>query len=102
MCRTPVTSHPGRKPVHGGYTSYPIRILQECATVEDVITWVQEHRWHTMMHDQLHFVDATGDAVVISAGPDGEVAFTRKPAGDGFLVSTNFNLANPSNGSYPC
>jgi hypothetical protein len=97
-----VTSHPGRKPVYGGYTSYPIRILQECATVEEVIAWVQEHQWHEMMHDQLHFADATGDAVVISAGPDGKVALTRKPAGDGFLVSTNFNLANPSSGGYPC
>jgi hypothetical protein len=70
--------------------------------VEEVIAWVQEHQWHEVMHDQLHFADATGDAVVISAGPDGKVAFTRKPAGDGFLVSTNFNLANLSNGSYPC
>ncbi len=54
------------------------------------------------MHDQLHFADATGDAVVISAGPDGKVAFTREPAGDGYLVSTNFNLANPYSGGYPC
>ena len=102
LAKAAVTSHPGRKPVYGGYTSYPIHILQECATVEEVIAWVQEHRWHEMMHDQLHFADATGDAVVISTGPDGKVAFTRKPAGDGFLVSTNFNLANPSKGGYPC
>jgi len=55
------------------------------------------------MHDQLHFADATGDAVIISAGKDGEMVFTRKPQGDGFLVSTNFNVANPSNGyDYPC
>jgi hypothetical protein len=100
--KAPVSAHPGRKPVYGGYTSYPIQILRECATVEEVIAWVQEHRWHSAMHDQLHFADATGDAVVISAGPDGEVAFTRKAGGDGFLVSTNFNLANPSNGSYLC
>jgi hypothetical protein len=102
LLEAPVNSHPGRKPVYGGYTSYPIQILRECATVEEVIAWVQEHRWHQAMRDQLHFADATGDAVVISAGPDGKVAFARKPAGDGFLVSTNFNLANPSNGSYPC
>jgi hypothetical protein len=100
--KAPVTSHPGRKSVYGGYASYPIQILQECATVEEVITWVQEHQWHEAMHDQLHFADATGDAVVISAGPDGKVALTRKPPGDGFLVSTNFNLANPSSGGYPC
>ena len=99
----PVNAHPGRKPVYGGYTSYLIQILRECATVEEVIAWVQEHQWHKAMHDQLHFADATGDAVVISAGADGKVAFTRKPPGDGFLVSANFNLANPGNGfSYPC
>jgi len=98
----PVNVHPGREPVYGGYTSYPIQILRECATVEQAIAWVREHQWHETMHDQMHFADATGDAVVISAGPDGRVAFTRKPDGDGFLVSTNFNLANPINGSYPC
>ena len=98
----PVNPHPEHKPVRGRYTSYPIQILRACATVEEVIDWVQSHQWHSAMHDQLHFADATGDAVVISAGPDGEVAFARKPAGDAFLVSTNFNLANPSNGSYPC
>ncbi len=98
----PVTTHPGRQPVYGSYASYPIQILRACATVEDVIAWVQEHRWHEAMHDQMHFADAAGDAVVISAGPDGKVAFTRNPPGDGFLVSTNFNLANPGNGSYPC
>jgi hypothetical protein len=100
--QAPVSTHPGRKPVYGSYTSYPIQILRECATVEEVIAWVQEHQWHEVMHDQLHFADATGDAIVISAGPDGRVAFTRKPAGDGFLVSTNFNVANPLNGGYPC
>jgi len=98
----PVTSHSGRKPVYGGHSSYFIRILQECATVDEVIAWVQEHQWHEAMHYQMHFADAVGDAVVISAGPDGKVAFTRKPDGDGFLVSTNFNVANPSNGSFPC
>jgi hypothetical protein len=55
------------------------------------------------MHDQMHFADASGDAVIISAAPDGELAFTRKPRGDGFLVSTNFNIADPSNSyGYPC
>jgi hypothetical protein len=55
------------------------------------------------MHDQTQFADASGDAVIISAGADGELVFTRKPRGDGFLVSTNFNVANPANGfGYPC
>jgi hypothetical protein len=98
----PVTSHPGTKPAYGGHGSYLIQILQECATVEEVITWVQEHRWHETMHYQMHYADPSGDAVVIGVGSDGKLAFTRKPAGDSFLVSTNFNLANPASGGYPC
>jgi len=100
--RVDTNPHPEREPVSGDYSIYPIRILRECATVEEVINWVYTHQWHSYMHDQMHFADATGDAVIISAGADGEIVFTRKPPGDGFLVSTNFNVANPSNGNYPC
>ncbi len=101
--RVDVNPHTEREPVSGGYTDYPVHILHECVTVEEVIDWVNTHQWHSFMHDQMHFADATGDAVIISAGPDGEVVFTRKPAGDGFLVSTNFNVAQPGNGyGYPC
>ena len=100
--RFPVSEHPGTEPVQGGHTNYPIAILRECATVAEVIAWVESHSWRDAMHDQLHFADASGDAVVISVGADGRVAYTRKPAGDSYLVSTNFNVANPKNGSYPC
>lgn len=101
--RVDVNPHPEREPVLGDYTSYPIHILHTCATVEEVIAWINAHQWHSYMHDQMHFADATGDAVIISAAPDGELAITRKPPGNGFLVSTNFNVANPSNGyGYPC
>lgn len=100
--RMDTNPHQEREPVFGSYTSYPIHILHECATVAEVIEWVNSHQWHTYMHDQMQFADASGDAVVISAGEDGEVVFTRKTPGDGFLVSTNFNVANPSNGYYPC
>ncbi len=101
--RVDVNPHAERLPVSGDYSSYPIHILQECATVDEVITWVKLHQWHSYMHDQMQFADATGDAVIISAGTDGELVFTRKPRGDGFLVSSNFNVAHPANGfSYPC
>jgi hypothetical protein len=98
----PTDPHPERLPVTGVYTSYPIEILRSCSTVEEVITWVSTHRWHTRMWDQLHFADSSGDAVVISAGRDGELVFTRKAKGNGFLVSSNFNVANPANGDFPC
>ena len=40
----PVTDHPGREAVYGGYASYLIHILRACATVEEVIAWVQAHQ----------------------------------------------------------
>ena len=101
--RVDVNPHNERQAVSGGYTSYPIKIMQECASVEEVIDWVKTHQWHSFMHDQMQFADTTGDAVIISAGTDGEVVYTRKEKGDGFIVSTNFNVTNPANGfGYPC
>ncbi|MEJ2594801.1 MAG: hypothetical protein P8100_06670 [bacterium] len=101
--RFDVNPHPERIPVPGGYHNYCMQIMHECATVKEVIDWVNRHQRFPYMHDQMHFADATGDAVIISAGKDGEMVFTRKEAGDGFLVSTNFNVANPANGTgYPC
>ena len=68
-------------------------VLSRCATVEEAIDLVKEYNWGEAMWGQIHFADATGDAVVVGPGRDGELAFTRKVEGDGFLVSTNFNLA---------
>lgn len=101
--RINVNPHHERIPVPGGYNIYPVRIMNECATVEEVIEWINKHEMHSYMHDQMQFADVTGDAVIISAGKDGELVFTRKDPGDGYLVSTNFNVANPANGTgYPC
>jgi hypothetical protein len=79
-------------------------IMQQSATVEEALTIIRRYDWGGALAWQMLLADATGDAVVVSAGPEGELAFTRKSPGDGFLVSTNFNRANPSNrlGSYPC
>ncbi len=102
--RVDVNPHSERIPYAGEYYhQYMMQIMHECSTAEEVIRWVGMHQRPPYMHDQLHFADATGDAVIISAGADGEMVFTRKAHGDGFLVSTNFNVANPSNGyGYPC
>ena len=77
------------------------QVLWECATVEDVVGWFLTHQIGESMPYQLHFADATGDAVVVSAGPDLEIAFTRI----GFnscLVSTNINVADPSQDVFDC
>lgn len=101
--RVDVNPHTERIPVPGAYHNYLMQIMHECSTVEEVIDWVNTHQRYPYMHDQMQFADRTGDAVIISAGKDGEMVFTRKVPGDGFLVSTNFNVANPSNGfGYPC
>jgi hypothetical protein len=77
-------------------------LLTENATVEEAIAYLSSFSWGEGLAAQIHIADATGDAVVVSAGADGELNFTRMQPGDGYLVSTNFNLAIPANGRYPC
>ena len=73
------------------------RIMGQSASVEEAIASAQGINWGSRLSFQVIFADGTGDAVIIGAGPDGELAFTRKPEGDGYLVGTNFNRANPEN-----
>ena len=91
---------------HPELPSAPIRIgkymLERSATVDDAIELLSGFYWGQSLGVQIHIADATGTAAVLSAGADGELAFTRKEPGDGYLVSTNFNLAFPQNGSEPC
>jgi choloylglycine hydrolase len=90
-------------------TSYPYGFdwfnyfLRSSSTVEDIIQFRQTHgfRQDMTISWQEHWADATGDAVVVSVGTDEDWAFTRMDNST-FLVSTNWNLANPDNGWYPC
>jgi predicted choloylglycine hydrolase len=83
-------------------------IMQKCATVEEAIRMAKSYDWSQsfggVLRGQFMLADSTGDAVVISADQNGEIAFTRKPNGDGYFVSTNFNRAYPENkfGSGQC
>jgi hypothetical protein len=80
--------------------------LETCATVEDLNDLVNNIFVGDSWAWQYHVADVTADAVVASVGADGKLAFTRKKEGDGYLVSTNFNVANPENrhplAPYPC
>jgi penicillin V acylase-like amidase (Ntn superfamily) len=78
-----------------GYWEY---ILRECATVDEVIQWYQTRNLGGYWYNQIHWADSSGDAVVISP-VNGQVVYTRK--NNSYLVSTNFNLANPTY-DYPC
>lgn len=90
--------HP-EKPYSHETDNYLSTITKKAATVEDAIQIAYDFDFGDSMSLQIHIADASGDAVIISAGSNGEIAFTRKAAGDGNLVSTNFNLANPENGT---
>jgi len=70
---------------------FPILALRYCTTVEEVIALAQSYDWGRHMSYQALFADATGDAVVISPGPDEELAFTRKSEGNAYRIATNFN-----------
>lgn len=83
------------------YCAMMAQILWECATVEEVVTWYQTHRIGTSMPYQLHFADATGDAVVVSPGDDNEIAFTRIQTNT-CLVSTNINVADSTRDVFDC
>jgi hypothetical protein len=77
-------------------------LMRECSTVEEVLDRIFEYNWGSSISYQMHFADASGDAVVIHPGADGVLTYTRKQTGDGYLVSTNFNLERLKTGDYHC
>lgn len=86
------------KPYFLGESNFLTYITKKATTVEEVIRIAKTYHFGESLPGQYHIADASGDAVVISGGPDGKVAFTRKEPGDGYLLSTNFNLAQPDKG----
>ena len=89
--------NPG-KPYYLDHPNFLYRITKKAATVEEAIQIAKLYSFGETLKGQYHIADARGDAVVISGGPDGKIAFTRKEPGDGYLLSTNFNLAQPDKG----
>ena len=85
------------------YEDWPVpHLMRECSTVEEVLARALETNWGSSISYQMHFADATGDAAVIHPGSDGELTYTRKASGDGYLVSTNFNLERLKSSDYHC
>lgn len=68
-------------------------LMKECATVEDVLSKIFTYNFGESIHYQVHFADKSGDAVVIYPGTNGELTYSRKPKGNGYLITTNFNHA---------
>jgi len=102
----PIKTYPGRlQPTEAIVNKI---IMHRCATVEEAIAMARSYDWGTIYSGkfagQYLLADATGDACVLGFGSDGELAVTRKPKGDGYIVSTNFNRVLPENRyyGYPC
>jgi len=77
-------------------------IMEECATVEDVVELMSKYNLEGLNNGQGHFADKTGAGAVIGPDKNGDMFVIRKKGI--FQVSTNFSLANPEFGgySYPC
>ena len=99
--KTPLNPHP-EKPF-SGWSNFLSTITKNASTVEEVVQLASDYDFSGSPLEflQVHVADAAGDAIVLSPGADGEVAFTRKNPGDGYLISTNFNLAIPESGNHP-
>jgi len=77
-------------------------IMEECATVDDVVGLMSRYNLEGFSNGQGHFADKTGAAAVIGADKNGDLFVVRKKGI--YQVSTNFSPANPEFGgySYPC
>lgn len=79
--------HP-EKPNNFGVGDYFFaKILRECANVQEAIELFDSYNFEGLWM-QFHLADASGESVIIGPGSDGELVFTRKPSGEGYLVST--------------
>lgn len=76
------------------------RILETCATVEEVIQVIEQYDILFYSEYQFLFADRTGDSMILCPSPDGEMKVVRKEGV--YQVITNFNVLNPGLGQYPC
>jgi len=92
--------HSERKPQHGWRVI--TQLMKEVSTVEEVLSVIFTYDWGDSISYQIHFADKSGDAVIIHAGRDGDLTYSRKPKGINYLISTNFNVAKLDQGDWSC
>lgn len=95
-----LTPHPERNSFKKPDGWPPVALLREASTVEEVLSKIFTYNWGDAISHQIHFADKNGDAVVIYPGKDGELTYTRKPKGNSYLVSSNFNLGRVNEGNF--
>ena len=94
-----LTPYPERTTQYGWAV---LTLMQETSSVEEVLSKIFTYNFGISIEYQIHFADKSGDAVVIHPGTDGELTYTRKSKGNGYLISTNFNLAWLDKGDWSC
>lgn len=97
--REKLNPHPERKSFKMPDGWPPIELLREASTVDEVLSKIFTYNWGKSISHQIHFADKNGDAVVIYPGKNGELTYTRKPKGNSYLVSSNFNLGKLNEGN---
>ena len=75
-------------------------VLRDCATVDEVEAWMRRYDYSMKGMAQFLWVDRNGDSLIVTSRTDGEIAYLRQSGG--FRVITNFNVTEPSVGTYPC
>lgn len=89
----PVNPHPER-PYSFGTDEFFAPLLRECANVGEAIDFINQFDFETWW-GQFFLADRSGAIVIVGPGPDGEMAFTWKDSGNGYLVASNFNAVLP-------
>ncbi len=93
----------GPEPVGDGKAKAPSnmgdRMLAECATVSEAVAWLGKYKLNLLRASHLLLADATGDAAVVELVDGAMKVFPKEGS---YQVVTNFALANPGAGNYPC
>jgi len=74
--------------------------MRDSGTVEEILSKILTYNFGNSMDYQIHFADKSGNAVVIYPGTNGELTYSKKPKGNGYLITTNFNHARREKASW--
>jgi len=89
-----LNSHPEKSFSPTTHGSLYYRILWDAANVTEAVQIARNYDLEEL-HYQILVADASGDAVIISPGSDGELAFTEKEPAEDYLVASTYNCAIP-------
>jgi len=92
-----IIPHPERSPQ---FEWAIITHIRNSSTVEEILSKLLTYNFGNSMDYQIHIADKSGNAVVIYPGTNGEVAYSKKPKGNGYLITTNFNHARREKASW--